>query len=225
MDVEILKREAALAALAFIPQEGIVGLGTGSTARHAIVEIGRRVRAGARLSGVPTSESSRSLALAEGIPLLPDEGPWAIDVTIDGADEVDASQNLIKGGGGALLREKIVNAASRLRVIVVDASKLSTRLGERFPVPVEVVPFGHAATARRLATLGRTALRPSRSGEAFRTDGGNVIYDVTTGPISDPAELEETFRRIPGVVDTGLFVGRADRVVVADPSGVRVLGG
>ena len=216
------KRAAARAALEELPESGVIGLGSGSTSKLFIDEVGALVKAGRKLSGVPTSEGSRAQALALGIPLLPDDGPWVIDVTVDGADEVDEALDLIKGGGAAHTREKIVSFASRRNVIIVDASKLSSRLGEKWPVPIEVLAFAHPMTATHLARIGVPTLR-TRDGKVVRTDAGNVIYDVRTGPIASPAALDRSFRAIPGVVETGLFVGRCDRLIVADPAGVRRL--
>jgi ribose 5-phosphate isomerase A len=214
------KRAAALAALDELPEHGVVGLGSGSTSKLFIDEVGALVKAGRRLSGVPTSEASRAQALSLGIPLLSDDGPWDIDVTVDGADEVSDALDLIKGGGAAHTREKIVNRASKRNVIIVDASKLSARLGEKWSVPIEVLAFAHPMTARHLESLGQPVLR-SKAGAVVRTDAGNVIYDVKTGPIASPGDLDRAFRSIPGVVETGLFVGRCDLLIVADPSGVR----
>ncbi len=216
------KREAARAALEELPREGIVGLGSGSTARIFVEELAALVRAGRRLVGVASSESTRALAASLGIPLLPDEGPWSIEVNVDGADEVSAGLDLIKGGGAAHAREKIVNYASRRNVVIVDASKLSTRLGERWPVPLEVLPFAHGATRAHLATMGTPVLR-SRDGAPVRTDAGNLVYDLRVAPIDDPGALDVRLRAIPGVVETGLFVGRADVVLVAGASGVERL--
>jgi ribose 5-phosphate isomerase A len=220
--VDEAKRAAARAALAELPDTGVIGLGSGSTAKLFIDEVGALVRAGRKLVGIPTSEASRAQATALGIPLLSDDGPWDIAVTVDGADEVDANLNLIKGGGGAHLREKIVNYASRRNVIIVDASKLSQRLGEKWPVPVEVVRFAQEQTRKRLSELGKPTLR-TKGGATFRTDSGNVIYDVACGTLNEPMKLERTIRGIPGVVETGLFIGRADLVLVAEESGVRAL--
>jgi ribose 5-phosphate isomerase A len=213
------KRAAARAALSELPEQGIIGLGSGSTARCFIEALAAQIRAGRRLVGVPSSEASRALAASLGIPLLDDVGPWSIDVTVDGADEVDASLSLIKGGGGAHAREKIVNYASARNVIVVDASKLSTRLGEQHPVPVEVLPFGHRATQVHLAHFGEPVLRSAPDGAPFRTDAQNLIYDLRIPPSDDPATLDAALRAIPGVVETGLFVGRADVVIVGDAGG------
>jgi ribose 5-phosphate isomerase A len=216
------KLNVAVAALAELPLEGIIGLGTGSTACLFIDEVGKLVRAGRKLRGVPTSRASREQASQLGIPLLGDEGPWDIDVTVDGADEVDPKLCLIKGGGGAHLREKIVNFASRRNVIVVDESKLSGKLGTKWSVPVEVVCFASAQTAVQLSRVGRPVLR-KKGGVVFVTDSGNHIYDLATGPMDDPAAIERDLRAIPGVVETGLFLGRADVVLVAGESGVRRL--
>ncbi|HEY1559178.1 MAG TPA: ribose-5-phosphate isomerase RpiA [Kofleriaceae bacterium] len=216
------KRAAARAALAELPDAGVVGIGTGSTAAFFIEALAEAIAGGRRYTGVPTSQASRAAAAARGIALLDDAGPWDIAVTVDGADEVDDELNLIKGGGGALTREKIVNYSSRRNVIVVDAVKRSRRLGERWAVPVEVLRFGQHATAAHLARLGTPVLRVV-GGEQFATDAGNVIYDVACGPIARPAELDAALRAIPGVVETGLFVARADLVLVADERGVQRL--
>lgn len=218
------KRAAARAAIGELPEQGLVGLGSGSTSRIFVEELAPHVRAGRKLVGVPTSESTRTLAASLGIPLLGDEGPWDIDVNVDGADEVSAALDLIKGGGAAHAREKIVNYAAKRNVIIVDASKLSTRLGEKWPVPLEVFRFAHGATRAHLERLGRPVLR-MKDGAPVRTDAGNIIYDLTTGPIDDPGTLDRALRAIPGVVETGLFVGRADVVLVAGDQGVTRLVG
>lgn len=222
MDQDGGKRSAAEAALAKLPVEGIIGLGTGSTVRYFIEGIAELVRAGRRYVGVPTSEQSRHLAVSLGIPLLSDDGPWDVAVCVDGADEVSAELDLIKGGGGAHTREKIVNFASRLNVIVVDESKLSRRLGERWPIPIEVLPFAHHETAHLIGAHGKATLRV-RDGAPFRTDSGNYIYDLATGAIEAPHELDVALKTIPGVVETGLFCGRADAVLVARKDGVHEL--
>jgi ribose 5-phosphate isomerase A len=228
VDQQEAKREAARAALDELPAQGaegrelVVGLGTGSTAKLFVEELGARVRAGLKLVGVPTSEATRAQAASLGIPLLDDDGPWDIDVTIDGADEVSAALDLIKGGGAAHTREKIINYASRRNVIIVDDSKMSTRLGERWSVPVEVLPFAHGTTRAALARHGNPVLR-ERDGAVVRTDAGNLIYDLAAGTIDDPGMLDCALREIPGVVETGLFVRRADVVLVAGEAGVRRL--
>lgn len=219
---EQAKRLAAERAATHLPERGVVGLGSGSTAKLFIEAVGRLVAAGRDLSGVPTSEESRALAQSLNIPLLDDAGPWSIDVCVDGADEVSDQLDLIKGGGGCQTREKIVNYSSRKNIIVVDASKLSRRLGERWAVPVEVLPFGHHSTVGVLSRFGQTSLR-LRKGVPWMTDANNFIFDVEVGAIATPAELDRALRSIPGVVETGLFVGRADLVIVAGEDGVREL--
>jgi ribose 5-phosphate isomerase A len=224
-DREALKRAAAYAAVETVQDGMIVGLGTGSTAAFAIEALARRQRKGLRFIGIPTSERATSLAMRAGIPLTSFAEHRQIDLTIDGADEVErGTLNLIKGLGGALLREKIVAAASRHLAIIVDEGKLVDRLGRREPVPVEVVAFGLEATQAALQRVGAsTRLRQSPAGDPFVTDGGNRILDCSFGPIADPARLEERIGRIVGVVESGLFINRADTVFVADTSGVHRL--
>ena len=220
MNQDEAKRLAARAAIDELPPSGVIGLGSGSTAKLFVDELGARVKAGASYRGVPTSKGTRAQAEALGIPLLPDEDGWGeLAVTVDGADEVDEWLNLIKGGGGALTREKIVNDATKRNVIIVDESKMKKRLGETWAVPVEVLRFGFGHTKDALAKLGKARLR-AREGETFVTDAGNFIVDVATGPIDDPAALDRAMRDIPGVVETGLFVRRAALVIVAGPSGI-----
>jgi ribose 5-phosphate isomerase A len=219
---EVEKRAAARAALAYVPTSGVVGLGTGSTARYFIEEIGQLVAQGRDLRAVVTSEQSKRQALALGISLLSDEDVWDIAVCVDGADEVSAEFDLIKGGGGAHTREKIVNHHSRKNVIVVGEDKLSRYLGEKWPVPLEVLPFGLASTLRVLAGLGVPTLR-EKSGKPVITDSGNRIVDLAVGAIERPREFDLALRSVPGVVETGLFCGRADVVLVGGPDGARVL--
>jgi ribose 5-phosphate isomerase A len=220
-DQDQLKLAAAEAAMAFLPSEGVVGLGTGSTARHAIRLIAERIaRQEVSLFAVATSTASAAAASEAGIPLLDDEGPWEVAVTFDGADEVNPSLDLVKGGGGALLREKIVNSATARRVFMVDDSKLSCALGVRCRVPVEVSRFGWAETQRQIERLAGPAARRVGDGRPFLTDNGNYILDVATGTIDDPASLERELETLPGVVVSGLFVARADVLVVAGPAGV-----
>ena len=222
MTQDAQKRQAARAALDLLPKSGIIGLGTGSTAQHFIQALAERVAAGSRYQGVPTSDQSRLQAESLGIPLLEDSGPWRIDVCVDGADEVSATLDLIKGGGGCHAREKIVNQAASTNVVVVDESKLSERLGQRFALPVEVLEFGWQTTAGLLGSFGQVRLR--RQNEVpWRTDSGNLILDIDTGPIESPADLDAQLRGLPGVVETGLFVRRVDTVIVAGKMGVRVL--
>jgi ribose 5-phosphate isomerase A len=224
-DAESLKRAAANAAVELVREGMIVGLGTGSTAAFAIEALARRHRQGLSFAGIPTSEHTAAMATEAGIPLTSFAEHRQIDLTIDGADEVErGTLNLIKGRGGALLREKIVAAASHRLAIIVDASKLVDRLGVRVPLPVEVVAFGLEATQSTLEALGASArLRLTPAGEPFVSDGGNRILDCSFGPIADPARLEERIGRVVGVVESGLFIGRADPVFVADASGVHRL--
>jgi ribose 5-phosphate isomerase A len=222
---DALKRAAAEAAVGLVQPGMVVGLGTGSTAAFAIEALARRHREGLRFVGIPTSERTATQAQAAGIPLTSFTEHRRIDLTIDGADEVEnGSLNLIKGLGGALLREKIVAAASQRLAIIVDGSKLVDRLGTHSPVPVEVVAFGLEASQASLEVLGASvSVRASASGAPFVTDNGNRMVDCRFGPIADPARLQRRIRRIVGVVECGLFVGRADPVFVADRDGVHRL--
>lgn len=216
------KRRAAEEALGLLPERGMIGLGSGSTARLFIEGMARLVAAGRRLVGVATSEASRELAQSLGIEVAPDSGPWEVDVCVDGADEVSQRLDLIKGGGACHTREKIVNQAARTNVIVVDESKLSPLLGEKWALPVEVLRFGSGSVRKRLEQFGPVSQR-ERAGQPLLTDSGNHIFDVRTGPIEEPAELDRQLRAISGVVETGLFLGRADVVIVASESAVRRL--
>lgn len=215
-----LKRQAAAAALDDVRDGMVLGLGTGSTAALMVQALGQRVRAGLQVVGVPTSERTAELARAEGIPLVDLGTHPLLDLTIDGADEVHTGTlDLIKGLGGALLREKIVAAASRRMTVIVDASKLVTTLGG-VRLPVEVVRFGWQATAVRVADAGAAAvLRMAADGTAFVTDGGNVLLDCTFPGIPDPGALQSRLKAITGVVDTGLFVGMATTVIVGTADG------
>jgi ribose 5-phosphate isomerase A len=222
MSNDAAKKRAAEAALELLPEAGIIGLGSGSTTRYFIEAVAELVRNGRRFSGVPTSQQSRLLATRCGIPLLDDAGPWAIDLCVDGADEVSAKLDLIKGGGGAHTREKVVNFASKKNVIIVDESKLSQRLGEHWPIPIEVLVFAHLTTARALTKFGKPVLR-QKDGTPVITDSGNYIYDVAVTPLADPEPVDHALRQVPGVVETGLFCGRADWVIVAEAQGIRRL--
>jgi len=208
------KRLAAERAVEYVQDGMVVGLGTGSTAFYAVKKLGERVRNGLRIRSIPTSESTRQLAEAEGIPLTSFEAVSAIDLTIDGADEVDPDLNLIKGGGAALLREKIVSAASRENVIIVDSSKTVKRLGA-FPLPVEVIPFGWQVVTRRIDALGGNPQLRLKDGAPLVTDQGNWILDCAFGAIPDAAGLELTLNNLPGVVENGLFIKRCTQLVVA----------
>src|SRR5258708_17754173 len=222
---DALNRAAAQAAVELVEDGMVVGLGTGTTAGFAVEALAQRHRQGLRFVGIPTSERTAAQAAAADIPLSSFGEHRHIDLTIDGADEVErGTLNLIKGLGGALLREKIVAAASRRLAIIVDGAKLVDRLGSKAPVPVEVLTFGLEVTKARLEALGSVAkLRPGPTGEPFVTDSGNRILDCGFGQISDPARLEERIGRLVGVVESGLFIGRADPVFIADASGVHRL--
>ena len=220
-----LKAMVGRAGADMVSDGDIVGLGTGSTARYAIERLGERVAEGLHILGIPTSVESERLALDCKIPLTTLEAHPDIDITIDGADEVDPGFDLLKGRGGALLREKMVAHATSNEVIVVDASKLVDRLGTRSPLPVEVTIYGHTAVARRLAPLGcKPILRQQREGVAgpFVTDNGNYIYDCRFDGILDPKGLEARIDSIPGVVECGLFIGLAHVVITASENGVEV---
>ena len=225
IDRDQLKRAAALRAIEEVEDGMVVGLGTGSTAAFVVEGLARRVAAGLRVVGIPTSERTAAHARRLGIPIATFAEHQRLDLTIDGADEVQlGSLDVIKGLGGALLREKIVAAASDRLAIVVDQEKLVERLGEHTPVPVEVTQFGWQVTAIALARLGCTPERRYGAGEQpFVTDGGNFILDCRFGPISDPARVENELARIVGVVESGLFVARSALVFVAAPTGVEVL--
>jgi ribose 5-phosphate isomerase A len=224
LEVDALKRAAAEAAVQMVENDMVVGLGSGSTAAFAVEALARRHRQGLKFVGIPTSERTATQAKAVGIPLTSFSEHRQIDITIDGADEVEhGTLNLIKGLGGALLREKIVAAASHRLAIVVDGSKMVERLGVKTSLPVEVVAFGLEATRESLEVLGASARTRMSSGQPFVTDSGNRILDCDFGRIGDPARLEERIRRIVGVVENGLFISRADPVFVADAAGVRRL--
>ncbi len=219
MSSDEMKRLAAHAALAHLPEAGVLGLGTGSTTRWFIEAVGELVRGGRRFAAVPTSTASRRLAEQCGIPLLDDQATWQIDVCVDGADEVSQALDLIKGGGGAHTREKIVNHASKKNVIIVDDSKLVGKLGETRKVPLEVLPFGLHTTLAALGAWGRPEIR-HLNGAPWMSDSGNYIVDLATGAIENPSALDRALHGLPGVVETGLFIGRADVVVIAGQSGV-----
>jgi ribose 5-phosphate isomerase A len=230
-DFEQLKREAAHRALELVQSGMKLGLGTGSTARHFVALLGERVKGGLSITAVATSEATAAQARALGVPVATlDEYP-ELDLTIDGADEVDGALRLIKGGGGALLREKIVAAASKRMVVIADSSKLVARLGA-FPLPVEVVPFGLAATRRHIERVGADfdcrgpiALRRAHdSSQAFVTDGGHYILDCAFGAIADPEALAGALGGVPGIVDHGLFIGLAGAAILAGPDGLKILG-
>lgn len=217
-----LKRAAALKAVDYVRDGMIVGLGTGSTAKHVMVALGERVKKGLKIRGVPTSQETARLARKARIPLLRDDEVWAIDVAIDGADQVDGRLNLIKGGGGALLKEKIVAAAAKRFIVVVDHTKRVPVLGGSFPLPVEVIPFGWRNTARQIEALGGKPVLRKKGGKVCITETGHYILDVHLARIDNPAAMESKLNQIPGVVENGLFVGRTGILIVGSPQGVDV---
>ncbi len=224
-DENELKLAAAESAAAQVTDGMIVGLGSGSTAALAVNTLGRRVAEGLRIVGIPTSERTAAQARALGIPLTTLAEVTQIDMTIDGADEVEeGTLDLIKGLGGALLREKIVASASKSLVIVVDDRKLVSHLGTHNPVPVEVTPFGWQTTARRLLGLGaKPVLRRNADGEPFLSDGGHNILDCAFGAIASPGSLAKDLDHVVGLVEHGLFIGLTTEVRIAGADGVRVL--
>jgi ribose 5-phosphate isomerase A len=224
-DRDELKRAAALRAIEEVEDGMVVGLGTGSTAAFVVEGLAARVAGGLQVVGVPTSERTAAQARRLGIPIATFAEHQRLDLTIDGADEVAlGTLDLIKGLGGALLREKIVAAASNRLIIVVDQEKLVERLGEHTPVPVEVTQFGWQVTAVKLAGLGCTPQRRYTSGEQpYVTDGGNYILDCRFGPLADPSLIERRIAKTVGTVESGLFVGCTSVVVVASMTGVEVL--
>jgi ribose 5-phosphate isomerase A len=224
-----LKRLAAARALEEVRDGMKLGLGTGSTARHFVELLGERVHAGLRVVGVPTSEATRADAERCGIALTTLDDVDRLDLTVDGADECDGALNLIKGGGGALLREKIVAAASDRMIVIADDTKWVDTLG-RFPLPVEVIPFGLAATRHAIARAfaqagvsGQMAVRKGKDGHVFVTDGGHWIVDAHLGRIADAPRLAGLLNAIPGVVEHGLFIGLASAAVLAAADGIRVV--
>jgi ribose 5-phosphate isomerase A len=228
MTMDQLKRQAAARALEQVSDGMKLGLGTGSTAKHFVELLGERVRSGLRVIGVPTSKVTRADAQRGGIPLTTLDELDRLDLTVDGADEIDPALNLIKGGGGALLREKIVAAASDRMIVIADESKWVAALG-RFPLPIEVIPFGLAATRRALGRAfaecgasGQLIVRNGHDGHAFVTDGGHWIVDAHLGLIPDAPRLASLLNAIPGVVEHGLFVGLATTVMLAGPQGIRI---
>ncbi|MEM2839117.1 MAG: ribose 5-phosphate isomerase A [Thermoplasmata archaeon] len=217
---------AAAAEAAKLVRDGqVVGLGSGSTAELAILELGKRTQEeGMRIIGIPTSRKSEAVGRGAGIPISTLDEHDVVDITIDGADEVDPNLDLIKGLGGALLREKIVAGATKKEVIVIDESKLVERLGTRAPLPVEVIQFSHEHLGRKLASLGCIPKLRLMDEKPFVTDNGNYIYDCTfANGISEAKSIDSRLQSMPGVVETGLFIGIADLVIVGSSSGVRVI--
>lgn len=228
MTMDELKRQAAAQALEHVRDGMKLGLGTGSTAKHFVELLGERVKTGLKVVGVPTSEATRALAEQCGVALTTLDDVDRLDLTVDGADEIDPALNLIKGGGGALLREKIVAAASDRMIVIADDSKWVPTLG-RFPLPVEVIPFGLSATRRAIADVfakcgqsGEMTIRSGKDGHAFVTDGGHWIIDAHLGTIADAPRLAGLLGAIPGVVEHGLFIGLASTAMLAGSQGIRV---
>ena len=225
MNIEVQKRAASLAALDYVEDGMRLGLGTGSTASLFVEVLAGKVAQGCKITCVPTSEKTRKQAEGLGLTLSTlDETPL-LDLTVDGADEIDGRVNLIKGGGGALLREKIVATSSKRMIVIADSSKRVETLG-RFPLPIEVVPFGYKATARKIEQICRWAgcqgpmtLRV-RDGKPFITDNGNGIFDCALGRIENPEKLSSALSTIPGVVEHGLFIGIASLALIGSPTGV-----
>jgi ribose 5-phosphate isomerase A len=229
MSADSYKRAAAARAIDFVRPGMRLGLGTGSTAQHFVELLAERVRAGLKVIAVPTSEATRAQAARLGIALATLDDHPELDLTVDGADEIGPDLTLIKGGGGALLREKIVAAASARMIVIADDSKYVEVLG-RFPLPIEITPFGAAATrgavetaAARVGSDGPTTLRRDRNGHAFVTDGGHWLLDAQLGRIADPPALADSLAAVPGVMEHGLFIGLAQTAILAGPNGVRLL--
>jgi ribose 5-phosphate isomerase A len=224
MNADIQKRAAAARAVELVRPGMTLGLGTGSTARHFVELLGERVRDGLDVVGVPTSEATRADAERWGVPLTTLDAVPTLDITVDGTDEIAPDFTLIKGGGGALLREKIVAAASRRMVVIADESKWVPILG-RFPLPIEVLPFGLSATQRAIeaATAAALSLRRAKDGHAFVTDGGHWILDAALGRIAEPKALALKLAAIPGIMGHGLFIGLAHTAILAGSDGVRVI--
>jgi ribose 5-phosphate isomerase A len=224
-----LKRQAAARALEYVKSGMKLGLGTGSTAKHFVELLGERVRGGLDVIGVPTSETTRNDAIRCGIRLTTLDEVDRLDLTVDGADEIDPALNLIKGGGGALLREKIVAAASDRMIVIADDTKWVDTLG-RFPLPIEVIPFGLGATQRAIemafaacGVAGQLVVRKAKDGHVFVTDGGHWIVDAHLGRITDAPRLAQSLGLIPGVVEHGLFIGLASVAMLAGSQGIRVV--
>ena len=223
---EHLKQQAAYEAVKQVESGMVVGLGTGSTAKHAVTCIGERIRNGELNSivGIPSSVQTEELARRSGVPLTTFDDHPRIDLTIDGADEVDPHLNLIKGGGGALLREKILAQSSLRNIIIVDESKLSDRLGTRWALPVEVIPFARRTEEEYLRSLGAMPnLRTDPKGRPVLTDQNNFIFDAAFGPISDPEGLSIMLNARSGIMAQGLFIGLAHEVIIAGADGLRRL--
>jgi ribose 5-phosphate isomerase A len=225
-ELETYKRLAAEAATALVRPGMLLGIGSGSTAAYMIRALARRLQDGLQIVGaVPTSRASEELARSLGIPLTDLDSHPQLDLAIDGADELDGELNLIKGGGGALLREKIVASCARRFVVIADVTKRVSRLGLRMPLPVEVVPFAATPVRRRLEALGASVQLRERAGRVFVTDNGNVVLDCSfAGGIAQPAELDGDIHQVVGVVESGLFLHMAQQALLGGPDGVSVVG-
>lgn len=230
MTADELKKQAAARALELVRPGMKLGLGTGSTAKHFVDLLGARVAAGLDVICVATSEATQAQALSLNIPMSTLDDTPELDLTIDGADETDPQLRLIKGGGAALLREKIVAAASARMIVIADDGKLVERLG-RFPLPIEVVPFGLEATRRAVAeavgaagAAGELILRRDAAGAPVVTDGGHLLLDAHLGAIARPELLAQALNAVPGVVEHGLFIGLASGAILAGPGGLKLLG-
>ena len=219
METEKLKQLAAEQAVEEVASGMIIGLGTGSTIYYALLKLGERVRNGLDIIGIPTSKQTEEIAAQQGIPLSTLGEHPVIDLTIDGADEVNPTLDLIKGAGGALVREKIIAHASKRLIIIVDEGKLVEQLGTNFPVPVEVVPFGWGSTQIALNQICQDSILRSD----FVSDNGNYILDCTFDGIADPVATELTINNLPGVVENGLFINRTDQVIIGAASGIQTL--
>lgn len=216
------KRIVGEKAAEYVKDGMTVGLGTGSTVKWTILKLGKMVADGLRIRAVPTSVSTEILAKEHNIPLIDFSEVTELDLTIDGADEIDPYFNLIKGGGGALLREKLVAAASKQFIVVADETKLVEKLGN-FPLPIEIVQFGWEITRNRIAELGMKPTRRLKANEPFISDNGNLILDCRCGDIDNPADLHARIKSLVGVVETGLFIGMTETVIVAGAEGARVV--
>ena len=226
MTADQMKKAAALEALKFVKPGMNIGLGTGSTANHFIEALGAKVKEGLAVHGVPTSKASKELAEQHGVPLTTLDAQPHLDLTVDGTDEFDPEFRLIKGGGGALLFEKIVASSSRFMVVIADDTKKVKKLG-KFPLPVEIMRFGTKATASKMERafkflkLDTKMVLRVKDGKPFVTDGGNFIIDCLIGAIPEPERLDALLKSIPGVIETGLFVGICGIVLMGTPKGVK----